>query len=700
MVNVPMTAERSGESQTLRKPMSLPLCLAQSAIMAAAVWLFLQPLATGPGLVVALGMTVGAYVAGWAAARAELRLVAGVAISLLLILIAWFGARIVLAQELSSTTTTIVLGDCIYLGLGVAGLLFGVRVLRERVRAFAIVEVGLVIASVAHTFADHRHQRIHQPRFLSDWAWSQGIDPQTVLAGVGIGAVVVSLFMLLRGQRLAKLLLSMLLLLILGTAAYFLVADRHITIKPDTNGLGLTGDDGKGGGGGAGSRKPDPVAIALLHDDLEVDLDIMYFRQTVRSRLAGERLVEDTSGNFDKDVITKYPAGAPVSAVPTQNAGFHVRVPTSMFLMVTHPQPIGLGHPQTYSPLDNPDPRRFVAAYRVDSLVAIAEPSRILGRLSVPLTWTDEEKKHYLEIPDDPRYAMLAQQITREIDPRYAGDPVMTAYAIKRYLEVEGFYSLAQRELVGSDPVGKFLFGDMKGYCVHFAHAAVYLFRSQGIPARVALGYAVQTRNRGSGSAILIAGNMAHAWPEIYIDGVGWMTFDVYPERSDEPRPAPIDAELEQLLGELARKDPTGGRSIDPNAGYYIPWEAIGAGTAALLATLLVLSYLIKIARLVRGATTIQIYRGMLDRLSSVGLARHDGESRERHAQRVSTVAPSFVALTNAHLRWALGPQPSPDAAAEHRRLAREARTELRANTKLGKRIVAFFHPLGWFWTR
>src|SRR5205085_3661705 len=208
--------------------------------------------------------------------------------------------------------------------------------------------------------------------------------------------------MLLRGQRLVKLLLSLLLLLLLGTAAYFLVANRHIAIKPDTNGLGLTGDDGKGGGGGAGSRKPDPVAIALLHDDLEVDVDIMYFRQTVRSRLSGERLVEDTTGNFDKDVITKYPAGAPVSAVPTQNAGFHVRVPTSMFLMVTHPQPIGLGHPQTYTPLDNPDPRRFVAAYGVDSLIAIAEPSRILGRLSVPTTCTEEEEKHYRETPAGP----------------------------------------------------------------------------------------------------------------------------------------------------------------------------------------------------------------------------------------------------------------------------------------------------------
>jgi protein-glutamine gamma-glutamyltransferase len=587
----------SAQPTQQQRPMTLGLAIAQAAIMSVAVYLFLQPLATGVGLIVALVSTFAAYLGAYAAGRVGLRLLAGLAIAIVLVVIGHFGAGFILSRELSSTTTTIVLGDAVYLGLGCAGVLFAIRMLRERVRALAIAEVAVVIGSVSHMFADHRHQRIHQPRFLSDWAWTNGIDPQTVLAAVGVGVVVVSLFMLLRGQRLAKLLLTLLLLIILGLVAYYFVADRHIAPKPDTNGLGLTADSDKDKSSSSSSRRPDPVAIALLHDDLQVDVPIMYFRQIVRSRLAGERLVEDATGQFDRDVLTKYPAGAPVRGQITQASALHVRVPTSMFLMVSHPQPVGLGHPEAYTPLDNPDPRRFVAAYGVDSMIATGDVERLLGREAVPAEWTAEERKHYLELPDDPRYVAMAQTITRELDPRFAGDPVMTAYAIKRYLEVEGFYSLAQRELVGTDPVAKFLFGEMKGYCVHFAHAAVFLFRSQGIPARVALGYAVSTRARGGGSAILVMGNMAHAWPEIFVDGVGWVTFDVYPERSDEPRPPPVDAELEQLLGEIARKDPTGGKSMDPDAGYYIPWALIGMSALSALAGMLVFAYFVKVLR-------------------------------------------------------------------------------------------------------
>src|SRR5262249_9788961 len=157
--------------------------------------------------------------------------------------------------------------------------------------------------------------------------------------------------------------------------------------------------------------------------------------------------------------------------------------------------------------------------------------TRLVGHTAVPVGWSAEMRRHFTEIPADPRYRQLSNKLVRDMDPRFVGDDVMKALAIKRYLEKEGVYSLKEKTLVGTDPTGKFLFGEMRGYCVHFAHAATFLLRSQGIPARVALGYGVQTARRGAGSSILILGNEAHAWPEMFVDGVGWVTFDIYPER-------------------------------------------------------------------------------------------------------------------------------------------------------------------------
>ena len=59
------------------------------------------------------------------------------------------------------------------------------------------------------------------------------------------------------------------------------------------------------------------------------------------------------------------------------------------------------------------------------------------------------------EIPADPRYNELADKLVRDVDPRFVGDDVMTALAIKRYLEKNGFYSLKEKKLVGNDPTAQ-----------------------------------------------------------------------------------------------------------------------------------------------------------------------------------------------------------------------------------------------------
>ncbi len=77
------------------------------------------------------------------------------------------------------------------------------------------------------------------------------------------------------------------------------------------------------------------------------------------------------------------------------------------------------------------------------------------------------------------------------------------------------------------DFVRTFLFEEKRGYCVHYASAMAELLWALDIPARVAEGY-----DAGSGrldedrAKLILRGSAAHAWPEAYIDGYGWVAFE------------------------------------------------------------------------------------------------------------------------------------------------------------------------------
>jgi transglutaminase-like putative cysteine protease len=542
-----------------------------------------------------------------------------------------------------------------------------------------------------------------------------------VLVAAGIVATLAAILLFLRGQRLMKLITTLLLFALLGVAFYMLWDKRIETVVKDP--LGLSGKkdkkDGKGkkgegGGSGGGSSsnpfkddysgggEPSPVAIAILRDDLETSSPILYFRQTALSYYNGHHLVSGPDQGWDRDVITRYPRGGALIGARTQSPENHVDLPTTMYLLVDHPQPVALTHAAWIKTVQNPNPQQFVAAYDVRSKVLSVEAHRLLGRRSIPPDWPAARRRHYTALPDDPRYRALADIIVRDVDPRFAGDDLPRAFAIKRYLEREGFYTMKSKHSSKRDPVSSFLFGSLRGYCVHFAHAAVYMLRSQGIAARVALGYAVQINKRSGGSAILIMGDRAHAWPEIHLEGIGWVTFDVYPQRTDMPPPVPVDYDLEKLLGELARNDPTAG--VRPEGPLRIPWRAVLSIAALVIGALLLLSYLVKayrrLAPHLRGRRVYPrlAYIAVLDLLSDLGAGRRPGETRERHAERLQQVSPHLSRLTRAHLALALGG--TGEGPEGFGRLVAQVRQDIKENVHPARRLLAGLNPIGWIWTR
>lgn len=84
----------------------------------------------------------------------------------------------------------------------------------------------------------------------------------------------------------------------------------------------------------------------------------------------------------------------------------------------------------------------------------------------------------------------------------------------------------------GKDFLRYFLEETAEGYSVHFATAAALMFRYYGIPARYVEGYLITPEDvEGvlANSAIILDGTHAHAWVEIYQDGLGWVPFEVTP---------------------------------------------------------------------------------------------------------------------------------------------------------------------------
>ena len=96
-------------------------------------------------------------------------------------------------------------------------------------------------------------------------------------------------------------------------------------------------------------------------------------------------------------------------------------------------------------------------------------------------------------------------------------------YAIANLVRTSGEYTLSPGTTPeGRDFVDYFLFENQKGYCVHFASAAVALLRSQGIPARYAEGYAVNGNGlrrggmgRHPGPACTCLGRGLYPWPRL-----------------------------------------------------------------------------------------------------------------------------------------------------------------------------------------
>lgn len=134
-------------------------------------------------------------------------------------------------------------------------------------------------------------------------------------------------------------------------------------------------------------------------------------------------------------------------------------------------------------------------------------------------------KTPYLQIPSD-----LPEEIIELADRISIGAPDAETILmrIKHYLAINYSYDLEEESGAGyTDFVQSFLFNTLSGYCVHFATAFIILARLNEIPARYTTGFLV--RRKDPETLTTVSGLASHAWPEIWLDGQGWTSWEATP---------------------------------------------------------------------------------------------------------------------------------------------------------------------------
>ena len=205
----------------------------------------------------------------------------------------------------------------------------------------------------------------------------------------------------------------------------------------------------------------------------------------------------------------------------------------------------------------------------------------------------------------------LAQSVVRAAG---AKTPFQEAVALQNWLAAGPFkYDLNAPTVLTAAGLTNFL-ETKKGYCQQFSYAMAVLARLLGIPSRIAYGFTAGAPN-GTGT-FRVTTHDAHAWPELFFQGYGWLRFEptpsglagqgtaYAPSYSAAPggvtgppglAPGPIGSpgatatgrasiqglppNIQQLLG----NEGLGGTSAVAGRGTLSPWEIVGLVAAGLV---------------------------------------------------------------------------------------------------------------------
>lgn len=282
----------------------------------------------------------------------------------------------------------------------------------------------------------------------------------------------------------------------------------------------------------------------------------------------------------------------------------------------------------------------------------------------------EDEFESALELPDNVPDVIhsTAEEVAAGSENQWE-----SAVALQDWLRSDEFeYSLDAPADASGSALEDFL-RDRRGYCVQFSGAMTAMARSLGIPARIGVGFTAGTPTGDDEYEVRL--NQAHAWPELYFEGAGWVRFEPTPggpagdpppwadasgggEGSEEESATPTEAPAEET--EAAQETPSAeteeteaAEDTEPVSGGVPVWLVVTGG-AVLLALLLIVPAVARIfvrrSRLSGDAAPRA--EGVWEEIAATAIDNGRGWDRSRtlrdHEQRLATGLESDDAQTLA----------------------------------------------------
>ena len=195
---------------------------------------------------------------------------------------------------------------------------------------------------------------------------------------------------------------------------------------------------------------------------------------------------------------------------------------------------------------------------RVDILFARPVKTITKGKRKIPVytPWNERlSGNYYLKLPHrkiSKKTRQLALRLTKGVT-----NPLKKATILRDYLRNNYKYQMFSRRVPKDrEAVDFFLFDLKEGHCEYFASALAVMARINHLPARIATGFSPGNYNALT-NYFEVREFHAHAWTQIFINGIGWLTFDATPPGEIVSRTTPIGlGSLHDPFGDEWRVNP------------------------------------------------------------------------------------------------------------------------------------------------